>query len=341
MLHTESRAAGSSTDLSYALAGDAPADGPAYAPRDGGGLPVAISLFADRPHVREAMRADAQLAGFRVAQAEGLIALDDEKTRALGDLVAVDASGADAATLAMLARLDARVARSGGQLIVATTIGALEPVMVAMGESDPVLLVEPGRGERLAGGRVRDLSAEDRVAVMRLVERVSLLAEKLDGLMASDDVPRDGSAAFAFGTGQEATGNLREHRQRGREADAPSPVPGLPDPRRIRALIRKRQARARFFEAELFADPAWDILLDLTAARAEGRRVSVTSLCIASGVPPTTALRWIAQMTRQGLLRREEDLVDRRRAFIALSDSAVEAMARYFDATGTCDCAGI
>ena len=46
-------------------------------------------------------------------------------------------------------------------------------------------------------------------------------------------------------------------------------------------------------------------------------------------------------MTRQGLLRREEDLVDRRRAFIALSDSAVEAMARYFDATGTCDCAGI
>ena len=57
MLHTESRAAGSSTDLSYALAGDAPADGPAYAPRDGGGLPVAISLFADRPHVREAMRA--------------------------------------------------------------------------------------------------------------------------------------------------------------------------------------------------------------------------------------------------------------------------------------------
>ena len=194
---------------------------------------------------------------------------------------------------------------------------------------------------RLAGARVRDLSAEDRVAVMRLVERVSLLAEKLDGLMASDDVPRDGSAAFAFGTGQEATGNLREHRQRGREADAPSPVPGLPDPRRIRALIRKRQARARFFEAELFADPAWDILLDLTAARAEGRRVSVTSLCIASGVPPTTALRWIAQMTRQGLLRREEDLVDRRRAFIALSDSAVEAMARYFDATGTCDCAGI
>ena len=97
----------------------------------------------------------------------------------------------------------------------------------------------------------------------------------------------------------------------------------------------------RFFEPSLFADPAWDILLDLTAARAEGRRVSVTSLCIASGVPPTTALRWIGQMVDQGLLQREEDRIDRRRAFIALSDTGVEAMARYFDAAGSCECAGI
>ena len=345
MLHTESRAAGSSTDLSYALAGDAPADGPAYAPRDGGGLPVAISLFADRPHVREAMRADAQLAGFRVAQAEGLIALDDEKTRALGDLVAVDASGADAATLAMLARLDARVARSGGQLIVATTIGALEPVIVSSTAADPVLLVEPGRAERLVAfgealsglfeRRVRDLSGEDRVAVMRLVERVTVLAEKLDGLVGEED---GASGAFAFATGVASPGRDFIHEEGGTMRGKPA---RLPAPQRVRATIRKRQLRARFLDAELFADPAWDILLDLTAARAEGLRVSVTSLCIASGVPPTTALRWIGQMTEQGLLVREEDRVDRRRAFVALSETAVDAMARYFEAVGDCECAGI
>ena len=56
--------------------------------------------------------------------------------------------------------------------------------------------------------------------------------------------------------------------------------------RRIREL--QRQLRARFFDGELFADPTWDMLLDLTAARVEHTRVSVTSLCIASGVPPTT-----------------------------------------------------
>ncbi len=107
-----------------------------------------------------------------------------------------------------------------------------------------------------------------------------------------------------------------------------------PDPRLVRRIIRQRQLRAKFFESELFADPAWDMLLDLTAARVEHTRVSVTSLCIASGVPPTTALRWITQMTEAGLLERVEDEADRRRAFIALTDAASDAMARYFAEVG-------
>ena len=99
-------------------------------------------------------------------------------------------------------------------------------------------------------------------------------------------------------------------------------------------LSRQRQLRARYFDPALFADPAWDILLDLTAARAEHARVSVSSLCIASGVPATTALRWIAQMVEAGLLDRQEDVTDRRRAFIVLSDAAADSMARYFAELG-------
>ena len=113
-----------------------------------------------------------------------------------------------------------------------------------------------------------------------------------------------------------------------------STKPPLPDPRLVRRIIHQRQLRARFFDGDLFADPAWDILLDLTAARVEHQRVSVTSLCIASGVPPTTALRWISQLTDAGLVERLEDETDRRRAFIQLTDKAAEAMARYFDDLG-------
>jgi len=104
----------------------------------------------------------------------------------------------------------------------------------------------------------------------------------------------------------------------------------LPDPRFLRRIIRQRQKRALYFDGELFADPAWDMLLDLAAATAEEKRVSVTSLCLASGVPPTTALRWIGQLINAGLAERIDDEIDRRRAFIALTDCGSEAMARYF-----------
>lgn len=110
--------------------------------------------------------------------------------------------------------------------------------------------------------------------------------------------------------------------------------PPLPDPRLVRRIIRQRQLRARFFDGELFADPAWDMLLDLTAARVEHTRVSVTSLCFASGVPPTTALRWIAQMKDAGLMERVEDETDKRRAFITLTDKAADAMAQFFAELG-------
>ncbi len=98
----------------------------------------------------------------------------------------------------------------------------------------------------------------------------------------------------------------------------------------IRSLLKSRRKRDAHFNAELFADPAWDILLDLFAARLEGKKVSVSSLCIAAAVPPTTALRWISAMTEDGILLREHDPDDARRVFIRLSDSASESLVAYF-----------
>jgi DNA-binding MarR family transcriptional regulator len=98
----------------------------------------------------------------------------------------------------------------------------------------------------------------------------------------------------------------------------------------IRELIRARRLRDELFGPGLFADPAWDILLDLTAARIEGRSVAVSSLCIAAAVPATTALRWIKQLTEAGLLRRVADPDDGRRIFIELTDQAARTMMVYF-----------
>lgn len=104
------------------------------------------------------------------------------------------------------------------------------------------------------------------------------------------------------------------------------------DAPRIRAHIKARRLRERFFAAEMFADPAWDILLDLAAARLEGRRVSVSSLCIAATVPTTTGLRWIKTMIDQKMLVRSSDPTDARRAFIAMETGTAAAMTACLEA---------
>ncbi len=105
-----------------------------------------------------------------------------------------------------------------------------------------------------------------------------------------------------------------------------------PRPVDVRSLIKLRRMRDRFFDSALFADPGWDILLDLYAAKEEGKSVSVSSLCIAAAVPPTTALRWITNMTEAGLLVRVQDPHDARRVFIELAPESHGQMAAYFEA---------
>lgn len=100
------------------------------------------------------------------------------------------------------------------------------------------------------------------------------------------------------------------------------------------AFVRNRRLRDSHFDADLFADPAWDMLLDLFIQRSVGQRVAITSACIASNVPPTTALRWIALLEGRGLVSREEDSSDGRRAFVGLTRKGELAVARYLIAAG-------
>jgi DNA-binding MarR family transcriptional regulator len=100
----------------------------------------------------------------------------------------------------------------------------------------------------------------------------------------------------------------------------------------IRAMIRARRLRDQYFRRAMFADPAWDMLLDLMAARLERNRVAVSSLCIAAAVPATTALRWIKALTDQGLFVRRADPQDGRRVYIELSDETARALNAYLRA---------
>lgn len=128
----------------------------------------------------------------------------------------------------------------------------------------------------------------------------------------------------------EASGSVLESKQASPPAIVHSARTGSKEV--LLMTIRARADRLKFLPPELFADPAWDMLLDLYLADIMSRRVSVSSLCSASNVPATTALRWIGHLTKEGLIERMSDPCDGRRYFIALSKPGLAQMDGYFDA---------
>ena len=313
-------------------------------PIEGDRAALTASLFAESEAVLGGMAEDARGAGLGIRARRSLASLLERGGGVLGDVVVVDCPEVDGARLAALVRLDERAARAGAMLVVSTTAGALEDVFGCLDRSKPDILVGATRAQRMValggalaripGRRLREADENERIALLRLAEEVERLAAKIDGLSSPhrERLPAEDEEEIIVHVAQPTQGFRHGERQEGliRKPRVP-----LPDPRLVKTIIRHRALRSEFFDGDLFADPAWDILLDLTAARVEHRRVSVTSLCIAASVPATTALRWISQMVDAGILDRVQDDSDKRRAFIALSDKSADAMARYFDAIGT------
>jgi len=118
--------------------------------------------------------------------------------------------------------------------------------------------------------------------------------------------------------------------------DTPKTTRGIPsewwepEAQVIRKIITMRRARDQFFATDLFADPAWDILLELYAADLAGTKVSVSEPCIESNIPPTTALRWIRKLNEAELIRRVPDPHDGRRVFLSLTEKGLMGMRGYF-----------
>ena len=94
-------------------------------------------------------------------------------------------------------------------------------------------------------------------------------------------------------------------------------------------VYRSRRRRARHFHPAMFAEPAWDMLLDLFIARVRGKEVRTISLCHASEVPATTALRWIGVLQKHGLVERHRSREDNRAKLIALTSKGYRIMRQY------------
>jgi hypothetical protein len=279
----------------------------------------AVLLIADGEAARELARRSIDAARCRISDVATVAAAAERIDRQIAlDGVVVELEGdAGEALDRLLDRLDA-AARSGryGSVVSAPRslidrIAArdLHAGVLHLCEADELeRVMAVGRAAARHAPRLHDVGKGQGTArLQQLSEEVGRIASILAALSEEDH------AAFLTEDG---------------EGDARAKI----DSTQIRTMIRARRLRDHFFRGELFADPAWDMLLDLMAARLDQQRVAVSSLCIAAAVPPTTALRWIKTLCDQGLFVRVADPEDGRRVFIELSDKAAAALDAYLRA---------
>lgn len=68
----------------------------------------------------------------------------------------------------------------------------------------------------------------------------------------------------------------------------------------VLSILMVRRGREEVFGEGLFADPAWDVLLELFAAHLGKRTMSVAALAGSIGLPATTVARWVTALAEAG-----------------------------------------
>lgn len=290
----------------------------------GGGpvTPTVLLIAASEMAARDGAAAIEASAASLAATIDIAAAASNRDEHRAADVLLVEAAGADADTLGRALDALADHALRGAAVIVSFTEDQLDQVAATMLGHPVQLLCAADSADRVAalaialagrGGRVRE---EDPDSAAARLKRLSAEVARIADLLA-----RIGREPAAPGALADRTAGFRA------EADD-APITAA----EIRRAIRVRRLRDQYFGPGLFEDPAWDMLLDLFAADAERAQVSVSSLCIAAAVAPTTALRWIAKLNDAGLFERLPDPDDRRRAFVMLTPAGLAGMRAFWHA---------
>lgn len=129
---------------------------------------------------------------------------------------------------------------------------------------------------------------------------------------------KDGTACLGFRTAEDMLKPADRDPERGK---AERSDPELAEATATaRWIYRLRGRRLPAFGASVFAEPGWDLLLDLYISHAEGRRLSITAACIGSRASTATAIRYVGLLCDAGILRRTADECDQRRSFVELTE---------------------
>ena len=121
-----------------------------------------------------------------------------------------------------------------------------------------------------------------------------------------------------------------EHLVHGNVTDEDPPPPTEKDLVKLAKRVKSmRLLRAQFFEERHFGEAAWDMLLALFIAQGEGYCLKISDVCNESGVPPTTALRWIDRLLETELAVKRTNPTDSRSTFVEIHPEARRKMREY------------
>jgi hypothetical protein len=125
-------------------------------------------------------------------------------------------------------------------------------------------------------------------------------------------------------------------RYRALDAGAPPTIGyGQPELARLAVdMLSQIKRRSEYLPQACPDNPDWLMILELFIAAAAGRRMSVSDLCLASGVPSTTALRRVGILEMCGLFQRTAHPRDRRISHVALTQNAYDRVADYLRSLG-------
>jgi DNA-binding MarR family transcriptional regulator len=92
-----------------------------------------------------------------------------------------------------------------------------------------------------------------------------------------------------------------------------------------RELLKLRSERGGHFPLDV-TGPAWDLLLALFHVGDGPEQLSLGELVEQTNVPRTTAVRWLREMKRHGLVTLGSDRHDKRLVRVAITQAATETM---------------
>jgi FixJ family two-component response regulator len=241
--------------------------------------------------------------------AEALLRIEDRSISTI--IIDYNMPGCDGLTLmeqlTALARADGRSLH----FIMATGHATLEVAVGAMRVSAVDFLEKPVSREQLQKSLLRvrgvELERPARTALVNQLESLSAEMQRISSIIASPNTANGAQPAPAANSSRMA------------------------DSAFIRRLLRNEAKRRQLGNGALFGDPAWDMLLDLTIAKLEGRHVSVSSACIASGAPTTTALRLVNRLVGESILARIPDEKDGRRDFLVIDPTIEGPLIAYLN----------